>query len=75
MLKSDSVKGNIDYDDWLQRCNNVMLCEVGTTTSEFSNVNWGDFYDQGKTPREAVERVLHEYHRCDLNDDQDDEIE
>ena len=56
--RSDSVKGNIEVKDWLLRCDNVLLHEIGESVGQYSHVDWESMYDKGLTPREAVEVII-----------------
>ena len=72
-MKSDSTKDTMSFDEWRSRCDNVMMYEYGIDTSAHPNTDWKGLYEEGQTPREAVDLVTKDIEPLDNEDEEDED--
>lgn len=72
-MKSDSVKGNITFEDWKSRTRNVMMHEFGIDISSDPNIDYQGLYEEGWTPREASDIVCKDNPDCLKQEEEDEE--
>lgn len=54
------TREGIGYDEWLRRTDEFAAVTIGRDTSDLPNLPYRDFYDDGASPFEAVERMAQE---------------
>ena len=45
----------LTFDQWYKRCDMIVASVCGLGVDDLPDANWRDYYEDGMTPRDAVE--------------------